>query len=58
MKGASFTPHDTAAPVAEQKPAAKPARKGKTRAREDDGQFKSDDPSTPDTDEAWVEPKE
>jgi hypothetical protein len=35
------------------KPAAKkPVRK---RARKDDGQFKADDPSTPDVNEAWEE---
>jgi len=34
----------------EPKPAPKPAPK---RARDDDGQFKADDPSTPDVNEAW-----
>ena len=28
------------------------------RAREDDGQFKADDPATPNVDEAWEQPKE
>jgi hypothetical protein len=39
---------------AKEKPKPKPKPK---RARDEDGQFKGDDPSTPDVDEAWKPPK-
>lgn len=59
MKGAVFTPAEQVevtapAPV----PAAKKISKKQVRAREQDGQFKADNPATPDTDEAWEEAKE
>lgn len=55
MKGATYTPPEKVeTPVVP----AKPARKGKQRAREEDGQFKADDPATPEANEAWAEPKE
>ncbi len=40
----------------EEKPAKKPVKKAapkKKRARDEDGHFKADDPSTPDVNEAW-----
>lgn len=59
MKGAVFTPAEQVevkapAPV----PAAKKTSKKQVRAREQDGQFKADNPATPDTNEAWEEAKE
>jgi len=44
------------APEAPKKSKPKPKPKPK-RARDEDGQFKGDDPSTPDVDEAWKPPK-
>lgn len=40
--------------VCECKPVKAPAKK-KKRARDEDGHFKADDPSTPDVNEAWEE---
>lgn len=58
MRGATYTPAEEVvapAPV----PAAKPpVKKPIKRAREGDGQFKADNPATPDVDEAWEQPKE
>lgn len=39
----------------EQEVPAKVAPKKKKRARDEDGHFKADDPSTPDVNEAWEE---
>lgn len=36
-------------------PDGKPLKTKKTRARNDDGTLKADDPSTPDVNEAWEE---
>lgn len=41
--------------VCECKPVKKAAPKKKKRARDEDGHFKADDPSTPDVNEAWEE---
>jgi hypothetical protein len=37
------------------KPVAEKPKRGRKRARTDDGQFKADDPATPDVNEAWEE---
>lgn len=59
MKGAIFTPAEVKAPAPAPAPAKKaPAKKAPVRAREADGQFKADNPATPDVDEAWEQPKE
>lgn len=59
MKGAVFTPAEQVEVTAPATvPAAKKASKKQVRAREEDGQFKADNPATPDTDEAWEEAKE
>lgn len=63
MKGAIYTPaEDTSAAVAPAPAPAvkrpKAAAKKVVRAREDDGQFKADNPTTPDVNEAWTEAKE
>lgn len=39
----------------EEKPVKKKAATKKKRARDEDGHFKADDPSTPDVNEAWEE---
>ena len=44
-------------PVVEEKPKPKPKAK-KTRAKNEDGTFKADDPSTPDVNEAWEQESE
>lgn len=59
MKGAVFTPVEqveVAAPAPV--PAAKKVSKKQVRAREEDGQFKADNPATPEVDEAWEAAKE
>ena len=59
MKGAVFTPAEQVEVTAPAPaPAAKKTSKKQVRAREEDGQFKADNPATPDTDEAWEEAKE
>ena len=45
------------AEAAEKKPVKKVEVKKKKRARDEDGHFKADDPSTPDVNEAWEEDK-
>lgn len=44
-------------PVVEEKPKPKPKAK-KKRAKNEDGTFKADDPSTPDVNEAWEQVSE
>lgn len=59
MKGAVFTPAEqveVTAPATA--PAAKKAPKKQVRAREQDGQFKADNPATSEVDEAWEAAKE
>ena len=63
MKGAVFTPAEQVevtapAPVPAAKKTSKKTSKKQVRAREEDGQFKADNPATPDVDEAWEEAKE